>query len=615
MRGQIKLLNRIISHHYRSKLKLSWDSLCKVCTSAFYELLKQKANDIVTWKAKHVELKKSDESRYAQLEKEYMKPYDFLVRMLNIINYYYLPAVPADKFQIYVDDPLGKLVNQVANEAWKSVAQDEVSGIDTHRTKVVLELGNMLLRILKKENALKIVNIQQMQCGFLDQKQPFALFQDCWNKMSGEGFRSVVDSLQCFAVKSSERNKLSYDMQHWNEAAWGNINFKITELMDEVGDELKKNNEYDNLSRKRDNLYLKSKERECEAEEKIQSLVAQNTELEQRSDAFGQEIKSLKARVYSLEQLEEYMTNHLVEGISGLSVKKKWNKKFSNALVVLVNVSEFDQSGKMSGYSELFGLWSLWESCSDLFMKPTGYNWDIIRNKENSDVRPNDVDAMFHRAERKFSTGKYDSVIVLWMGHGTDTYLTLSNGSGYSRKKLYNFFNGKNCLDQTNCPKVFVIGACNTTASNSYWDVSIETQAYPLPDGVHRDATRIIMNPNTVGGMSFNSTNQGDILVRSFYNVMRRNLGGTQMSVVEISCRTGRELKNAKKKMNQEGNWNRDSVSNINHKVTLDLQTTWDMIDMGESTFLRRDDARNREWSDVGCTEFEYYSDVECYLH
>ena len=600
---RITLLNKITSPDYRSQVVASWDSVSMTCSAALSKLLHVEANKVVR-------VKRNDET---QFENQHLENFDQLVRMAIVINYYYLPPVPVQqllKFQIYVDDPLGKLVNKIANEAWTALANDNVSAyiqwlnltndktnvlkarrLLKQSTSMLLETCDSLLRVLSRKNSLKLFNLEQMQQGFWPTRKsllkgairnPFKLFQKYWNEMSPEGFRSLQDTL-------AHRNK----MEAWDAADWANIENKIMDIMDEVQQEV-----------------MTDKELE-EKQKKIALLDAQLLRQKKQNQTKDQQIvglqKELQKKVFSLEDAQKVLAQHLVQDANGWSVKKTWDKQYSNALVILIIVAEYDAQGQAFGNKNLKGCTWNRNECTELFSER--YGWDMIRNKVPI-VKKNDVDTMLQRAEIKFQSGEYDSVIVLWTGHGKESYVTLSDGKPYPRKRLYSFFNGKKCPNKTKCPKLFVIGTCNTTAQNPGPNLQIPLQANQLPDGVHPDEMRVIMNPNTVGGMSFTHHTKGEILVGSFCNGMGSNLGWPQLNMIEILNETDRELKWRKNVLKTENNWPEDQRTlNNNHQVTLCMEITWPLVNMLKATFVKRNNPGQRDWRNVGSTVFQYYSD------
>ena len=337
------------------------------------------------------------------------------------------------------------------------------------------------------------------------------------------------------------------------------------------------------------NEKVKHNRTQSELKGKIAEVEQKYSDIEQERNDLKSQLLEAQQQNHSLKAKEKVIDDDMVISLSGVSLKKNWKKVFSNALVVVITAPEAVAN---------------WNECSDLF--GNNYGWDFIRNKDNSLVTTENVNAILQFAEGKFKEKNYDSVIVLWTGHGDQYNLKMSDGSLYPRDKLYSFFS---CPTKKTCLRMFVVGACNIAAQSSSSDTSA-MQSNHVADGVHPDAMRVILNPNTTGGMTFGNLKDGEIFVGAFCHVMRKKLDTDVIwSIWSIISETHQELQRRKRSITH---WNNPTESelNDNHRVAVSTaETIWPTLDSLKGfTFSKRDNPGQRGFVNLENVRFQYYS-------
>ena len=128
------------------------------------------------------------------------------------------------------------------------------------------------------------------------------------------------------------------------------------------------------------------------------------------------------------------------------------------------------------------------------------------------------ADAQYHL--RKHHTD-YDAFIFAFSGHGDEENVRLSDGSGFSRTRLYQWFDGSNCLGFAGKPKLFVVDACKGFDAAEQVGQN-NAKAAQATHKVHVDKNIVVLNANTSGYLAYEHKG-GGALIQSFNKVWSEN--------------------------------------------------------------------------------------------
>ena len=452
---------------------------------------------------------------------------DALIHTMIVVNFHYLPKPTFDRqlddFEMFRDDALGKFMKDLALEALLSFR---------HLTKfqTIMIVCNAFLKILGCEIASDFQHLQNIQ--------------NLTSKAQWKGARTHLPLLQVFALRlapnavleflqkldkilttnnahdarkqldleiekfiksqrilqeaySRQRNYVHYAEYDDNDGAYDNEYEDDDHDAEFHDDEYDEDDEYDNHDDEYDD---DNHDDECHDNYDDNDGGYGNDDDDRDNDALRSENQNLRTQLADYDEcllravrkVQQHEVKHIL----------------SSPLVVVIAISKYKSQNNLPTVK------NDWRRTSTLFSKH--YGWDVIRNKGNS-VDKYDAKGIIKFAKNKLKhcRGKYDSVILIWSGHGDTNNVQCSEKNELiSRNWLYSQFNSENCPSMKNKLKLFVMDACRVETDGKRWCPR---------QSRNQNLNRIVLYPNTDGQVTI-AGNNGSYLVNAFIDSMKTNL-------------------------------------------------------------------------------------------
>ena len=137
---------------------------------------------------------------------------------------------------------------------------------------------------------------------------------------------------------------------------------------------------------------------------------------------------------------------------------------------------------------------------------------------------------------------KYDAFLLAFSGHGSQSGVYLSDGKQFGRVKLYKWFNGDNCIEFNDKPRVLLIDACK--GNQKAKDLNVVSKDMEELS-VAPDDNTVVFNSTTDEYVSWEN-GKGGAMMQSFIKVMKQK---DTMPLHKISQKMSKEMKRVGKKM------------------------------------------------------------------
>eukprot|EP01084_Bolivina_argentea_P115788 205846_1 len=196
------------------------------------------------------------------------------------------------------------------------------------------------------------------------------------------------------------------------------------------------------------------------------------------------------------------------------------NMKILNALVVLVCVGKYDGKGKKK-LPNLKGTKTDALNMTKLFKE--SFNYNVLQNS-NERCTLDDLKRLLSDAVIEFNSGDYQSIIVIYSGHGDKDTLILSDYYGVkeyrsTKSYLYNKMNIDACRGTEHATGiVFDEKHDNDAVTDTL--VAKGPQIQPSSKKSHPNENRIIFYPNTEPFSAYDDANKGARMLNALYDTL-----------------------------------------------------------------------------------------------
>ena len=185
----------------------------------------------------------------------------------------------------------------------------------------------------------------------------------------------------------------------------------------------------------------------------------------------------------------------------------------SNALVLIICIREYGKNGYPSldsAKKDMENMIDLWEN---------KYNYTIVKN-DNYFVDASTVDDLLDEGKKllKNKNNKFDGFIFIFSGHGYNGGIIASCSRKISLKTIQLRFSAQLLPNFKDCPKIFIIDACRTTAGLfNHNSRKTRSGTHEQDRKYHPLANSIVVYGNTAGKGVFSGDEDGGTLIREVY--------------------------------------------------------------------------------------------------
>ena len=174
----------------------------------------------------------------------------------------------------------------------------------------------------------------------------------------------------------------------------------------------------------------------------------------------------------------------------------KQSQKMTNPFVIIIGIEDYsdarnkyhkqwqDLHGVSIDVNRMKNLWSYVYNYKNVHMAFAGSK---NGNNENGDVLSNEASFnkfLIHIRNTQIEmNNKIDGLIFYYSGHGSENRIILKDGKSFRLKRIYQIFNGENCIRLISKPKLMVFDCCRGNDLSSAVDLDIaNTKGAPWVD-------------------------------------------------------------------------------------------------------------------------------------
>eukprot|EP01084_Bolivina_argentea_P256938 432760_1 len=195
------------------------------------------------------------------------------------------------------------------------------------------------------------------------------------------------------------------------------------------------------------------------------------------------------------------------------------NYSISFALVLIVCISSYKYRDNLPGVkSDKKNMINLWQN---------DYKYHVLFN-DKDEVNEDTWDDILIECRyilcKKANKNKFDSLFMIYSGHGSEDKLILSDNTEILREDIVSYFNGKNVKPMSNKPKIMIMDACrgniDMVEASPIHNINMKG---PHDAKHHKDAGFILIYPTTKGFSVPDNTENGGNLIRTIYRIFKKD--------------------------------------------------------------------------------------------